>query len=497
MKQDNELPLGWCLTTLGNIAVWSSGGTPKTTNKEYYGGDIPWLIIGDLNDGYIYESKNTITEQGLKNSSAKIAEPDSVLLAMYGSIGKLGINKIPVATNQAIAFTKEIYKSTCNKYLFYYLLSIRSDLFFLGKGGTQLNISQTVIKSVPLPLPPINEQHRIVTEIEKQFSRLDETVSALKRIQANLKRYKASVLKSAVEGKLTSAWREQNPALESAQQLLERILKERRAHWEAAELAKMQANGKPPKDNQWKLKYKEPVNPDITLLPELPAGWMWARLDTISSIKGGITIDRNKTASDFKSVPYLRVANVQRGYLDLSKIKEILAPEHKIKGLLLQNNDILFNEGGDLDKLGRGWIWEGQINNCIHQNHVFRARLFLPSIQAKIISWWGNSFGRNYFLIAGNQTTNLASINLTVLSGFPVPLPPLNEQAQIVAEVEKRLSVAEEVEQQINRNLKRAEHLRQAILKRAFSGKLVPQNPADEPASVLLEKLNQTSTKKP
>jgi len=125
----NEEKYGWVDITLNDIAKWGSGGTPKSTNPKYYGGDIPWLIIGDLNDGYVWESEKKITEEGLRNSSAKIVAPESVLVAMYGSIGKLGINRIPVATNQAIAFTEKLYSPVYNKYLFYYLLFSRPKLY--------------------------------------------------------------------------------------------------------------------------------------------------------------------------------------------------------------------------------------------------------------------------------------------------------------------------------------------------------------------------------
>jgi len=168
-------------------------------------------------------------------------------------------------------------------------------------------------------------------------------------------------------------------------------------------------------------------------------------------------------------VPYLRVANVQRGYLDLSEVKTINAAASDIDQLRLQPGDILFNEGGDRDKLGRGWIWEGQLTDCIHQNHVFRARLVSPDIVPKLVSWWGNSFGKDYFQREGKQTTNLASINLTKLSAFPLPLPPIAEQHRIVAEVDRLLSIAHEAEAEVEANLKRAQALRQSVLSSCFS----------------------------
>jgi type I restriction enzyme, S subunit len=196
----NRIPLGWKLMKLGELADWGSGGTPNSNNPEYYNGNIPWIIIGDLNDGNIYSSSKRISQLGLQNSSAKLVPIDNVLVAMYGSIGKLGINRIPLATNQAIAFTKRIKHDTYNKYLFYYLLSIRNFLFELGKGGTQKNISQTILKEVKIPVPPIETQFKIVSKIEELFSELDKAVESLKTAQQQLKVYRQAVLKAAFEG---------------------------------------------------------------------------------------------------------------------------------------------------------------------------------------------------------------------------------------------------------------------------------------------------------
>ncbi|MCF7981556.1 MAG: restriction endonuclease subunit S [Pseudomonadales bacterium] len=203
-----EIPDGWVWTTLGEAFKWGSGGTPKRTNPKYYGGDIPWLIIGDLNDGPVGDSETKITEEGLKNSSAKWVEPGSVLLAMYGSIGKLGIATERLTTNQAIAFTQA--EPNDAKYLFYYLMFSRDALAREGKGATQLNISQTVIKAFPFPLAPLEQQKRIVAKIEELFSHIDAGIEALKKAKQLLKQYRQSVLKAAVTGELTKEWREGN-----------------------------------------------------------------------------------------------------------------------------------------------------------------------------------------------------------------------------------------------------------------------------------------------
>ena len=368
-------------------------------------------------------------------------------------------------------------------YLMYYLFQdeFRKDAQrnMAGTAG-QLRVPAMFMSDSSIPLPPLPEQDRIVAEIEKQFTRLDASVAALKRVQANLKRYRASVLKAACEGKLVPTEAELAHAeghdYEPANQLLERILSERRAHWESREKRRG--------------RYKEPSSPDTSELSELPKGWVWATLSQISDLKGGATKGRRFRAGEsLTEVPYLRVANVQRGYLDLSELKTIEVTQEVADQLALVPGDILFTEGGDRDKLGRGWVWKGELDGCIHQNHIFRSRLLLTEMHPEFVSWWGNSFGQTFFEHSGKQTTNLASINLSVLSSFPVPLPPLAEQRRIVAEVERRLSVIQQAEATVEANLTRAERLRQSILKQAFSGKLVLQDPNDEPASALLERI--------
>ena len=264
------------------------------------------------------------------------------------------------------------------------------------------------------PLPPLPEQHRIVAEIEKHFTRLDASVAALKRAQANLKRYRASLLKAACEGRLVPTEaelaRSEDRDYELAHRLLERILAERRAHWESQ-----------PKHRG---KYKEPVPPDTSDLPELPKGWVWASLSHIADLKGGLTKGHQYRKDQvLRTIPYLRVANVQRGYLDLRRLSTIETTEETIDLLRLIPGDVLFTEGGDRDKLGRGWVWKGEVDECIHQNHVFRSRLLQNTVIPEIVSWWGNSFGQDFFTRVGKQTTNLASINLNVLSQFPHPPP--------------------------------------------------------------------------
>ena len=196
----NNLPDRWEVKKMPQVVKWGSGGTPKATEKQYYdGGTIPWLIIGDLNDGIVTSSASKITELGLQNSSAKKIPAGTLLVAMYGSIGKLGITGIECCTNQAIAYAKELHGVT-TKYMFYYMALMKSELISKGKGGTQKNISQTVLNSLDVIVPPLPEQERIVARIEELFSQLDAGVETLKKTKAQLALYRQAVLKEAFVG---------------------------------------------------------------------------------------------------------------------------------------------------------------------------------------------------------------------------------------------------------------------------------------------------------
>ena len=276
---------------------------------------------------------------------------------------------------------------------------------------------------------------------------------------------------------------------ETGAQLLARILTERRKRWEAKQLAKFAEQGKaPPKD--WQSKYPEPVTPDSTDLPALPEGWVWASLDMLGEIASGVAKGSKRDEKiSVREVPYLRVANVQRGYLDLDEVKTILANERDIDDLTLRYGDVLFNEGGDRDKLGRGWVWRDDVESCIHQNHVFRMRPYLPEIVPELVSHHGNTFGKLWFQSAGKQTTNLASINMGMLRAFPVPLAPAAEQREILLQMELQLDAHMQQQGAVSKTLKQTTAQRKNILKAAFSGQLVQQDPNDEPASVLLARI--------
>jgi type I restriction enzyme S subunit len=192
----------WPSFPLGDVCRTTSGGTPSRKRADYFQGCIPWVKSGELTDGLVSEVSEFITEEAVANSSAKLFPQGTLMIAMYGAtVGKLGVLTKPAATNQAVC---AIFPSPelDSKFLFWFLRFKRSYLIDQAVGGAQPNISQSILRELLVPVPPIDVQREAVAEIEKQFSRLDEAVANLQRVKANLKRYKASVLKAAVEGNL-------------------------------------------------------------------------------------------------------------------------------------------------------------------------------------------------------------------------------------------------------------------------------------------------------
>jgi type I restriction enzyme S subunit len=219
-------------------------------------------------------------------------------------------------------------------------------------------------------------------------------------------------------------------------------------------------------------------------------GWRTARLGDLTDLRSGVTLGkRYPEGADLVDRPYLRVANVQRGHLKLDEIKTIRLPQAEAKRLALQPGDILMNEGGDRDKLGRGWVWNGEVADCIHQNHVFRMRLKNQEVTPYFVSRYANHFGARYFLSEGKQTTNLASISMGKVAALPIPVPPPGVALRIDATLQAAEQSSRNLEGDAARALLLLDHLERSILARAFCGELIAQDPADEPAEVALARV--------
>lgn len=496
-----QLPPGWARGTLEECAEVVRGVTFSTSVKRM--APAPGLVrcLRTSNVQEVLETEDVlyIPKHCVKRQSQWLSVGD-VLISMANSfelVGKVAFtNRVDEPTTFGAFIAAIRARRIEPKFLMHQLRStaVRTAM---RRGASQTvniaNISLAVLNPMPILVPPKKEQLRIAEALDSYLSRLDAAEKSLEQAQAKLKAYRASVLKAAVEGRLVPTEaelaRQENRSYEPAQVLLERILKERRRRWEEAELARLKKAGKTPKNDKWKAKYEEPVAPDTTKLPELPEGWCWASLDALAEVKGGVTKGPKRQGKDYLEVPYLRVANVQRGFLDLRELKSIFATPEEIDELRLRRGDVLFNEGGDRDKLGRGWVWEDQAPICIHQNHVFRARIWTQDFHPRLLSWYGNSSGQRYFFDQGKQTTNLASVNSSKLKALPVPVPPGAEQLRVVDEIERVLSICEADSSLLELSQGRIARLRQSILKWAFEGRLVDQDPNDESADDLLARV--------
>lgn len=377
------------------------------------------------------------------------------------------------------------------KWIFYYVRqqSFRDSAarMMTGTAG-QLRVPAKYLSESFIPLPPFSEQQRIVEAIEAQFTRLDAGVAALKRLRANLKRYKAAVLKAACEGKLV----EQDPDDEPASELLKRILKERRAKWAAEQRAK----GKDPR----KLTYKEPAAPDTADLPDLPEGWVWATTEQLAAVeKYAMAIGpfgSNLMVKDYRleGIPLIFVKEIRSGVFDRPDLPRI-SPEkaEELRSHHVHPGDLVITKMGDPP---------GDVS-------IFPDNIPLAVATSDCIKWTLSQYlpNRRYFLygirfpIVKNQILKITrgvaqqKMSLARFKGVSIPVAPLSEQNRIVDAIDETLSNISDISELIDANLKRAERLRQSILREAFAGRLVPQDPNDEPAGELLKHIRRDRTR--
>jgi type I restriction enzyme, S subunit len=486
----DELPSGWAWVPVERLAANETGALtdgPFGTNLKtsHYEESGPRVIrLQNIGDGVFHDERAHITREHFEELRRHEAKGQDVVVAMLGET-------LPRACLVPDHVGPAIVKADCARLrvdpgfalprlvaagLNSPSLRRQADELVHGVGRPRLGLRW--LKTLQFPLAPLPEQHRIVEAIESYFTRLDDAVATLDRVQRNLKRYRASVLKAAVEGRLVPTEAELARAegrdYEPASVLLERILAERRRRWE-------EAGGRGT--------YQEPVAPETSALPELPPGWCWAVLDQVGDVSGGLTKNAKRAAHE-KVVPYLRVANVYADELRLDDVSEIGIRDSEMDKLLLEKGDLLVVEGnGSIDQIGRVAVWDGSIDGCVHQNHLIKVRFCLVSMGAWALRWLLSPGGRQAIEREASSTSGLHTLSISKVARLPIPLCPLAEQGRITSEVERLLSIASASSEISQSNEKRAARLRQSILKWAFEGRLADQDPSDEPASVLLERI--------
>lgn len=368
-----------------------------------------------------------------------------------------------------------------------------------------MRVKPATLNGFDFVAPGIKTQRKIIEKLEELLSDLDAGVAELKAAQRKLAQYRQSLLKAAVEGALTADWRaaraRSGQDQETGADLLQRMLTARRARWEAKQLAKYPEPGKtPPKG--WQAKYPEPVDPDTTDLPQLPDGWAWASLDTMieEGPQNGLYLPAERYG---RGTPILRIDDYQIGWhRERNALNRVQADAPITETYALKSGDIVINRVNSMTHLGKCLEVTAALDAVLFESNMMRLQLH-RSVSARFVSFYlGSVAGRARLTKDAKWAVNQASINQQDVRRTPVPLPSDEEQAAVVEQLETFLSSAEVNLVAIELSLKQATAQRKNILKAAFAGQLVPQDPSDESASTLLERIrtaraNQTGAAKP
>jgi len=486
MTNNNGLPQNWDWIPLGEAVEDVVKVQPKENPEE----EFIYLDISSIDNtqSKIVSPKYYLGKDA-PSRARQLVKVGDILFSTVRTYLK-NIAQVPPIYDDQIASTGFCVirpKPPLNKDFYFYLAltdQFINPLSKIQRGTSYPAVRNSDVLEQFVPVPPVPEQERIVAKIEELFTQLDVGVAELQQAKAQLQRYRQAVLKFAVEGELTREWREAHQSeLEPAERLLARILAERRVKWEVEELAKLRTKGKEPKNDKWKAKYKEPALPEVDGLPDVPDGWVWASVEQLSahepnSITDGPFGSKLKTAHYTDKGPrVIRLQNIGNGvfYNEKAHISE----KHFET---LRKHEIL---AGDLVI---GALGATLPRSCIIPDFVGPAIVKADCMRFKPLVEIGDVRYLNAALNSQVLKNNAASIihgigrprlNQGEVKSLQIPLPPMEEQKVIAAKVERRLSVADEIEKELDQALARSERLRQSILKRAFEGRLVGQEDGD------------------
>ncbi|WP_461517781.1 restriction endonuclease subunit S [Porticoccus sp.] len=505
-----ELPSGWSPCVIEDIVasdgLFKDGDWVESKDQDP-NGDVRLIQLADIGDGkFVDKSSRFLTTAKTRELNCTFLKAGDILVArMPDPLGRCCI--FPLNGDDRYVTVVDVCAirlgetSISSKFLMYLINSpsIRGKISALQSGSTRKRISRGNLATISLPIPPLEEQRRIVAKIEELFSELDKGIEALKTAREQLKIYRQAVLKHAFEGKLSARWSEQNQdKLESPEQLLARIQQERQARyqqqlkdWQTAVKAweKNGKEGKKPGKPKKLATVKEISEKEITDFPRLPIGWAYVRLGTI--IDEPTYGTSKKCTYESGDVGVLRIPNISYGAIDASDLKFASFDQDEIKAFSLAKGDLLtIRSNGSVSLVGSCALITNQDAGFLFAGYLIRLRpnqgLVAPSFLLSVLS---SHLLRRQIESVAKSTSGVNNINTGEIQNLIIPLPSVNEQVELMKRLDVSTPNIGAAENEIDIQLEKSETLRQSILKKAFSGQLVPQNPNDEPASELLERI--------
>lgn len=476
MTDKYSLPVGWAWTRLGEVCLDPQYGWTSSATKV---GTLHLLRTTDITSGGIDWNSVPFCKVEPPEKEKYLLKDGDIVISRAGSVGYSHLIKNP--TEAVFASYLIRFRPLIDEHYLAYFLKSPSYWRSISEKSLGIaipNVNAAKLKQISIPLPPLSEQRRIVAKIEEQFTKLDAGVETLKKVKAQLRRHRQAVLKNAFEGKRTAEWREIHKGeIEPAAVLLERIKKE---------LKKKAAKKK--------RKQKDLHSVDISDLLGLPENWVWVRIDEICNIRGRIGWRGYKKSDLRDKGSYVIGAQHLTGKWKISLKNPVFISNEKYQEspeIMASTGNIIIAQRGSIGKLAivDFDLGKATINPCV---------LLMKDIKIvnKFLLYLLASPNYQDILLRGNKSTTTPMITQEFLKKLLIPLPPLQEQHKIVEEIERRFSVSDEVVKVVEQSLKRAERLRQSILKNAFEGKLVPQDPSDEPAEKLLECIRAEKAKR-
>lgn len=484
---DMPTPKGWAWTLLTDVAQLESGHTPSRNHPEYWDGDIPWIGIKDArahHGGVINDTLQRVTQAGIDNSAARILPAGTVCLSRTASVGYVVTMGRPMATSQD--FVNWVCSPAIDPDYLKWIFRAEGEegLRKFGKGTTHTTIYFPEVKAFHACIAPLNEQRRIVAKLDAIFEQTRVAKARLERLPALLEKLKRSILAAAFRGDLTADWRAAHPDAEPASALLDRIRIERRRRWETY----LRAKGKDPS----KVRYEEPEPADDEGLAALPDGWQWSTLAALTwdSSYGTST----KCDYDGEGEDVLRIPNVSGAEIDMMDRKRAVTPLALDPHDLLDRGDFLVvRTNGSRDLIGRAaCLVDNTAVGCYFASYLIRFRVVDAALGRWLSLWWRSPFMRRWLEQRAATSAGQYNISLSTLATAPVPVAGLEEQSRLTDIVEQALMVVKVHASRFERTTRAFVLAEQAALAKAFHGELVPQDPNDEPAAVLLERIRAT-----